>query len=211
MYRVARREEDIEMARTLPVTLVLLAANSLCQVQPVPPTDPNPPVFSWGLNDLTNSAYSSSNLPVIQSQPPIYGSCIPINTDNLADRFIISAQANDPGGVQAISLTTSISLSCNKGGGSMTATLTPTTKTFTPAQAQSEQILLQVMDIWPIPAPAFTSLYDACLKVENGLPMWGSITFTASATNYHGLTARSQALITVGPLGTNCPPPTPSH
>jgi hypothetical protein len=184
----SRRRSSRPTAHLAPMIVAAFLGLAACQTVTLPSSDPNPPSLTWSFGNIATKVNYSAGGGSPSSPATVLGT---IGAD-----YNMGVQANNPGGVQSVSLTGRGMAICN--GNSSTApytqahpfvfTIPPQSYTY-PVQSNN-QVLTQENVVYTFSwanGPTMPA-YAAC----GGLvPLAANVTYTASSSNYYGVTGQS--------------------
>jgi len=214
--RSGRRQADRRRRAeaVLPALFVCCLGVVGCATVTVPSSDPNPPSFTWSFgNPDARSSYGTSGGSPGQPQTVL----ALVGNGNI---YNMGVQANNPGGVKSMSLTGKGQAICGGNSGPYTRshpfTFTVPTQSFTyPIQANNqvntqENIVYvfnwdgpQGTGQYVLPAGPANPAYTAC---GQNVPLLGSVTYTATASNYSNVSSQSAVTVTTCVPSTGCMP-----
>jgi hypothetical protein len=186
-----------------------------CTTVTVPSSDPNPPSLSWSFgNPGTRSSYAASG-GGSPGQPATVLALI--GGGNI---YNMGVQANNPGGVKSMSLTGKGQAICGGNSGPYTQShpfnFTVPSQSYTfPIQANNqvntqENIVYvfnwdgpQGTGQYVLPAGPTNPAYTAC---GQNVPLLGSVTYTATASNYSNVASQSAVRVSTCIPSTGCMP-----
>ena len=191
-------------ARLAPAIVLARLGFAACQTVTLPPSDPNPPSLTWSFGNVATKVNYSAGGGSPSSPATVLGT---IGAD-----YNMGVQANNPGGVQSVSLTGSGMAIC--GGNSSTApytqahpflfTVPPQSYTY-PVQSNN-QVLTQENVIYTFSWATGPTMpaYAAC----GGLvPLAANVTYIASASNYYGVSNQSAVTVITCDASHGCTAP----